>query len=363
VSVSAALSVFVMRRLYDALVSVSVRNCRDTEKVSNTSSRTLRLLSLLQTHRYWPGSELAARLEVSVRTLRRDVDRLRELGYPVEANRGVDGGYQLAAGAAMPPLVLDDEEAVALAVGLQAAAQSGVAGVAEASVRALAKVVPVMPPRLRRRVEALRTATVAVSWTGGPAVDPAVLTAVAQACRDVERLEFGYAAADGTRTERHVEPFKLVSLGRRWYLVAYDLQRHGWRSFRLDRLQTPRATGARFRPRELPADDAAAFVRAGISHAPWNHEVEALVEAPAAAVRERVGRWVHVEEVDDGRCRLRMTTDSLDWALLALGAVGAEFAVLGPPELRDRMQAWGERFARAATSSAAVRPPSVNLPG
>jgi predicted DNA-binding transcriptional regulator YafY len=263
----------------------------------------------------------------------------------------VDGGYQLAAGAALPPLVLDDEEAVALAVGLQAAAQGGVTGVAEASVRALAKVVPVMPPRLRRRVEALRTATVPPSWTAsGPAVDPAVLTAVAQACRDTERLEFGYAAADGTRTERHVEPFRLVPIGRRWYLVAYDLQRHDWRSFRLDRVDAPRATGARFRPRELPADDAAAFVRAGISHAPWSHEVEAIVEAPAAAVRERVGRWVQVEEVDDERCRLRMTTDSLDWALLALGAVGVEFVVVGPPELRDRMQAWGERFARAATA-------------
>jgi len=319
--------------------------------MSNTSSRTLRLLSLLQTHRYWPGAELAARLEVSVRTLRRDVDRLRELGYPVEANRGVDGGYQLAAGAAMPPLVLDDEEAVALAVGLQAAAQGGVAGVAEASVRALAKVVPVMPPRLRTRVEALRSATVPVSWSGGPAVDPAVLTAVAQACRDTERLEFGYAAADGTRTQRHVEPFKLVPLGRRWYLVAYDLHRHDWRSFRLDRLDGPHATGVRFRPRELPADDAAAFVRAGIEHAPWNHEVEALIEAPAATVRDRIGRWVTVEEVDDRRCRLRMTTDSLDWALLALGATGADFAVVGPAELRDEVRAWGERFARVTGPS------------
>jgi predicted DNA-binding transcriptional regulator YafY len=186
--------------------------------MANTSSRTLRLLSLLQTHRYWPGAELADRLGVSVRTLRRDVDRLRELGYPVEANRGVDGGYQLAAGAAMPPLVLDDEEAVALAVGLQAAANGGVAGVAEASVRALAKVVPVMPPRLRRRVEALRMATVPATFAdGGPAVDPGTLTAVAQACRDAERLEFGYAAADGTRTDRLAEPFRLVPLGRRWY--------------------------------------------------------------------------------------------------------------------------------------------------
>ena len=180
--------------------------------MANTSSRTLRLLSLLQTHRYWPGTQLADRLGVSVRTLRRDIDRLRELGYPVEASRGVDGGYQLAAGAALPPLVLDDEEAVALAVGLQAAAQSGVAGVAESSVRALAKVVQVMPPRLRRRVDALRTMTIPTGWEQPSAtVDPDVLTAVAQACRDTERLEFGYTAADGERTDRHVEPLRLVS--------------------------------------------------------------------------------------------------------------------------------------------------------
>jgi predicted DNA-binding transcriptional regulator YafY len=316
--------------------------------MANTSSRTLRLLSLLQTHRYWPGAELAGRLEVSVRTLRRDVDRLRELGYPVEAHRGVDGGYQLAAGAALPPLVLDDEEAVALAVGLQAAAHGGVTGVAEASVRALAKVVPVMPPRLRRRVEALRTATVPPSWTAsGPAVDPAVLTAVAQACRDTERLEFGYAAADGARTERHVEPFRLVPIGRRWYLVAYDLQRHDWRSFRLDRVDAPRATGARFRPRELPADDAAAFVRAGIEHAPRTHAVEVLIDAPAAAVRAGVGRWGDVEEVGQGRCRLLMSVESLDWPALVVGSVGAEFTVVSPPELRALVGEWGERFGRA----------------
>ena len=315
--------------------------------MANTSSRTLRLLSLLQTHRYWPGAELAGRLEVSVRTLRRDVDRLRELGYPVEANRGVDGGYQLAAGAAMPPLVLDDEEAVALAVGLQAAAQGGVAGVAEASVRALAKVIPVMPPRLRRRVEALRAATVPASFTGGPAVDPGVLTSVAQACRDTERLEFGYSAADGTRTERLVEPFRLVPLGRRWYLVAYDLHRHDWRSFRLDRLDAPRATGARFRTRELPAEDAAAYVRAGLRNLPTSYEVEVLVEAPADEIRARIGRWVTVEEAGERRCRMRMSADSLDWAALAVGALAADFTVVSPPELREHLRQWGERFARA----------------
>src|SRR5918997_4800835 len=217
-----AVSDVVMREDYDPLVSLSDLNRTTLENMANTSSRTLRLLSLLQTHRYWPGSELADRLEVSVRTLRRDVDRLRELGYPVEANRGVDGGYQLAAGAAMPPLVLDDEEAVALAVGLQAAAQGGVAGIAESSVRGLAKVVPVMPSRLRRRVEALRVATVPASWSAdGPVVDPAVLTAVAQACRDTERLEFAYTAGSGERSDRHAEPLRLVSLGRRWDLLAH----------------------------------------------------------------------------------------------------------------------------------------------
>src|ERR1700681_3404716 len=156
--------------------------------MANTSSRTLRLLSLLQNHRYWPGAELAGRLDISVRTLRRDVDRLRELGYPVDAQRGLDGGYQLAAGAALPPLLLDDEEAVALAIGLQAAAQGAVAGIEDASIRALTKLAQVMPPQLRRRVDALRSATVAAVWGGGPSVDAGVLTAVAQACRDEERV-------------------------------------------------------------------------------------------------------------------------------------------------------------------------------
>ena len=317
--------------------------------MANTSSRTLRLLSLLQTHRYWPGAQLADRLGVSVRTLRRDVDRLRELGYPVEANRGVDGGYQLAAGAAMPPLVLDDEEAVALAVGLQAAAQGGVAGVAEASVRALAKVVPVMPPRLRRRVEALRAATVPASWAdGGPTVDPEVLTAVAQVCRDAERLGFGYTAADGAHTDRLVEPFRLVPLGRRWYLVAYDLHRHDWRSFRLDRFDAPRRTGARFRPRELPAEDAAEFVRSRLQNLAWPYDVEVLVDAPAETVRARLGRWADVEEAGSGRCRLRINTDSLDWAAFAVGAVGARATVVRPPELRAHLRDWGDRLTRAA---------------
>lgn len=316
--------------------------------MANTSSRTLRLLSLLQTHRYWPGTELAARLEVSVRTLRRDIDRLRELGYPVEAQRGVEGGYQLAAGAALPPLVVDDEEAVALVVGLQSAAQGAVDGIAESSVRVLAKVVRVMPTRLRRRVEALRAMTVPAGWTGSPvSVDPGVLTTVAVACRDSERLRFGYTTAAGQHAERHVEPHRLVVLGRRWYLVGYDLVRHDWRSFRLDRLTEPRGTAAHFRPRELPATDAAAFVRAGIEKQPMPFGVEVLVNAPAATVRERIGRWSTVTEIDAAHCRIRMTADSLDWPTMALGVVDADFQVIAPPELVDRVHSWGRRFRRA----------------
>src|SRR6266704_2198497 len=261
--------------------------------MADTSARTLRLLSLLQTRRYWPGAELAGRLQVSPRTLRRDIARLRELGYPIQAQRGVDGGYQLAAGSALPPLVVDDEEAVALAVGLQVAAQGAVEGTAEASMRALAKVIQVMPARLRRRVEALSAATVPASWgsTTQAGVNPAILTTVALACRDTERLRFSYTAAGGQHTERHAEPYRLVLLGRRWYLVGYDLTRQDWRSFRLDRLTDPRGTGARFRPRELPAADAAAFVQAGIGNVTAVYQVEVLVDAPAATVRERFGRW------------------------------------------------------------------------
>jgi predicted DNA-binding transcriptional regulator YafY len=327
------------------------------KNMANTSTRMLRLLSLLQTHRFWPGAELAERLDVSERTLRRDIDRLRELGYPVQAQRGADGGYQLAAGAALPPLVVDDDEAVAVAVALQtAAAHSAVAGVAESSVRALAKITQVMPPRLRRRVEALAAMTVPATWDGGDGaatVDPAVLTAVALSCRDTERVRFTYTAASGAadpgRTDRHVEPHRLVPLGGRWYLVAYDLARHDWRTFRLDRMAgPPRATGARFRPRELPAPDAAAFVRERIGSARAVHDVEILIDAPAAAVRGKIGRWAVVEPMPDARCRVRMTADSLDWPVFALGVVGADFQVVSPPELRASVADWGRRFTAGA---------------
>jgi predicted DNA-binding transcriptional regulator YafY len=320
--------------------------------MTSPSLRMMRLLSLLQTHRYWPGAELADRLEVSLRTLRRDVDRLRELGYPVEAQRGVDGGYQLAAGASLPPLVLDDDEAVALALGLQAAAQAPVSGLADASVRALAKVAQVMPPRLRRRVEALRAATVASPFSGaGPDLDPAVLTTVAQACRDAVRLGFAYTAANGERTEREVEPLRLVPVGRRWYLVAYDLGRHDWRSFRLDRVEHPDATGVRFRPRELPAPDAAAFVRERLRKLPVTFTIEVVVEAPADGVRRTIGSWSTVEALGEDRCHVVMTADNLAWPTLGLVMLEAEFTVLRPAEMIEYLSTLAGRFSRAGVTA------------
>ena len=332
------------------------------EVMANTSSRTLRLLSLLQNHRFWPGTELAARLGVSPRTLRRDVERLRDLGYPVQAHPGVDGGYQLAAGAALPPLVVDDEEAVALAVGLRLAAQgSGPGTIAEAAARALAKVSQVMPPRLRRRVEAVAAVTESATWGADIAVPPDVLAAAAIACRDAERIRFSYTAASGDQTQRHAEPHRLVILDRRWYLVAYDLDRQDWRTFRLDRITGApetagyiKATGARFRPREIPGGDAAGFVRRTIATSVSRSDVEVAFAAPAAVIRQRIGRWAAIEETGPDRCLARMTPpDNSDWAVIALGMAAAEFRVIGPAEVADRVREWGERFARA--TSVAVR--------
>lgn len=318
----------------------------------SSATRMLQLLSLLQTHRYWPGHELAGRLEVSDRTLRRDVDRLRDLGYPVHAARGSAGGYQLQAGAAMPPLLLDDEEAVAIVIGLQAAAGGMVEGIEEVSVRAMSKVVQVMPPRLRRRVDALAEYAVPAVWSSnGPTVDSAVLAALAQACRDDERVSFGYRTRDGDDMSRSVEPHRLVSVGRRWYLVGWDLTRHDWRSFRLDRMTEVAATGARFRQRELPGGDAAEFVKGGLRNQPQRHQVSVRVHTGADAVRARVRSWGEVEELGEGGCRLTMQVDDLAWTMVVLAGLEAPFDIEGPAELVDRTAAVGELFSRAAPSS------------
>jgi predicted DNA-binding transcriptional regulator YafY len=278
--------------------------------------------------------------------LRRDVDRLRELGYPVDASRGLAGGYQLRAGAALPPLVLDDDEAVAIAVGLRTAAGGAVAGIEETSVRALTKVVQVMPPRLRRRVDALGSFTETL-LSSRDTVDADALVVIAQACRDDERLGFDYVTRDGDPSKRRVEPHRMVSLGRRWYLVAYDLDRHDWRSFRVDRLQQPRTTGVRFRQRELPAPDAVTYVRRSLRAAPQRWSVVVDVEAAAEPVASRFGRWAEVVERAGRGCTLRMQVDTLDWVAMLLGSLDAEFTVREPAELEAHLRSIGERFLRS----------------
>ena len=306
----------------------------------------LRLLSLLQTHRYWPGSELADRLEVSPRTLRRDVDRLRELGYPVDAARGVAGGYQLQAGAAVPPLLLDDEEAVAIAVGLRSAAAGAVAGFEETSVRALAKVIQLLPPRLRRRIDALQAVTSPGVFGDGPTLDATALTTIAMACRGEERLRFAYTAREREASDRHVEPHRLVSLGRRWYLIAWDLDRGDWRSFRVDRLARPAPTGARFRPREIPGGDPVAWLRGRLAGIPTRHDVSVRLAADAGRIQAFVGHWGTVEPLGDGECRLRMSVDDLNWPVMVLGSAGVAFTVESPAELTAAVRRTGEALLR-----------------
>jgi predicted DNA-binding transcriptional regulator YafY len=318
--------------------------------MANTSARMLRLLSLLQTHRYWPGAELADRLEVSPRTLRRDVDRLRELGYPVDAARGVAGGYQLQAGAAVPPLLLDDEEAVAIAVGLRTAAAGGVAGFEETSVRALAKVIQLLPPRLRRRIDALQAVTSPGVWGGGPTLDAGALTTIAMAIRGEERLRFEYQPREGDASHRYVEPHRLVSLGRRWYMIAWDLDRGDWRSFRVDRMSSPALTGARFRPREIPGGDPVEWLRSRLATIPLKYDVSVRVDATAETVKSFVGQWATVEPLDERSCRFRMSVDDLSWPVMILGSLSVPFTIESPAELVTAVRTAGEALLRGAAA-------------
>ena len=305
--------------------------------MTETSSRLLTLLSLLQGRRDWPGSELAERLEVSRRTIRRDIERLRALGYPVESLTGPAGGYRLRAGTAMPPLLLDDEEAIAIAVGLRTAARASVTGIEETSVRALVKLEQVLPAHLRRRVRALQSATMTLP-AGGPTVDPQCLTVIAAACRDSERVRFAYRGRDGVDSRREVEPHSLVNLGRRWYLVAWDRGRRDWRTFRVDRLAKPASTGVRFAQREPPAKDAAAYVAQSLSAAPYRYDARVTLHASAQAIRERVpSRWGTIEPIDDRTCEYRTGDDDLEWLALRVAMLGVDFDVHEPPELVEHV--------------------------
>jgi len=314
-----------------------------------TSARLLRLLSLLQTPREWSGTELAQRLDVSTRTVRNDVERLRTLGYPVHASRGAIGGYRLEAGANLPPLLLDDEEAVAVAVGLRSGASGSVAGIEESSLRALSKLEQVLPSRLRHRLAALTNYTVAVPATGGPRVAADTLTALVAACRDRERLRFDYRSHDGTDSRRDVEPYRLVNWGRRWYLVAWDTQRADWRTYRVDRITPKIPTGPRFTPRELPAEDIAEYVSRRVGAATWRYRAEVLVHAPAAEVAERLPVFAGtVTAVDEHSCRVSTGSDNATMLASWIGMLGCDFTVLDSPELAAELRTLAQRYLRAA---------------
>jgi len=317
--------------------------------MAETSARLLRLLDLLQQRPDWTGRELALELDVTTRTVRKDVTRLRDLGYPVDANLGASGGYRLGAGAHLPPLLLDDEEAVAIAIGLRTAAYAGIVGIEETSLRALTKLEQMLPDRLRRQVGALQHAVEPLRWgSQNTLVEPESLAVLSRACRDHEQVRFDYADKDGVETRRLVEPHKLVLVGHRWYLPAWDTRRDDWRTFRVDRISKPRLAGLRVRPRELPAADAATYVSQSIGAGERRIETSVLLHAPfaeaRAAVPERVGP---LTEVGPHTTRLEVEVDDLEWLALRLGMTDLEFTVERPDELRQVVARVGARMVAA----------------
>ncbi|WP_430331394.1 helix-turn-helix transcriptional regulator [Rhodococcus sp. ACT016] len=313
-----------------------------------TSARLLRLLSLLQTRRDWSGVELAERLDITPRTVRRDVDKLRGLGYPVDATVGVGGGYRLGAGAEMPPLLLDDDEVLAVALGLQSGATGSVVGIGESSVRALTKLRQVMPSRLRHRLEALQV-DVVQREPAPSAVDAAVLAAIASVCHNHERLRFDYRTHDGSESRREVEPYRLVRSGWRWYLVAWDTMRDDWRSFRVDRMEPKIPTGPRFPPRDLPPGGAAEFVARGVNRAVTQVRARVLLHAPIDDIAPMVdAAWGTLEHGPDDQCVVALGGDSLRSIARWLSAFDVDFTVLDPPGLRDECRQAAQRHAAMA---------------
>lgn len=310
----------------------------------NPTGRALQLLTLLQTHRQWGAAALAGRLEVTERTVRRDIDRLRDLGYPIDATRGRHGGYRLTAGARVPPLVFNDDEAVAVAVGLRAAAGAAISGMEDTSLQALAKVEQVLPHRLRRRVSALNASVMALRRAppDDEIVDPDALSVLASACRDHEAVRFHYGDRDGTESRRLVEPHQLVTAGHRWYLVAWDCHRNDWRTFRLDRLRDAKRAGRPFAPHDIPGGDGAAYLAASLSS--LHHELDALVVvlAPYEHVAA-TSRWFDHTAIDtsDDSCTIRIRADTLDSLVMAIVrlALVAGVHVLEPDAVATEVEA------------------------
>ncbi|CAJ1508489.1 helix-turn-helix transcriptional regulator [[Mycobacterium] burgundiense] len=314
--------------------------------MAETTGRVLRLLGLLQARRVWTGRELAQRLGVTGRSVRRDIERLRDLGYPVHASPGQGGGYQLGAGAALPPLLLDGEEAVAMAVCLRLAAGSGVTGVGESALRALSKLDQVLPARLRSQVAAVHGATVTLTaGTDGP-VDPVSLMTLARACRDHEHVGLQYLSAAGARTDRRLEPYQLVTTGRRWYLLAYDRDRADWRSLRLDRMNAVTAQGTTFAPREAP--DAAAFVSRALSSSSYRYVARVRYHCSYEVVAQHFSpSAVTIEDAGPDSCVVSTGGDDPQRLVLWLALVGHDFDILGPPEVIAAARTVSQRLARA----------------
>ncbi|MET7426296.1 WYL domain-containing protein [Dactylosporangium sp. NPDC005555] len=311
-----------------------------------TSARLLRLLSLLSSRRDWSGADLASRLAVTSRTVRNDIERLRSLGYHIGSTTGPAGGYRLGAGTATPPLLLDDEEAVAVAVGLRAAAAGSVTGLEDPALRALIKLEQTLPPRLRRRVDALRSATVSAAG-GGPTVEASLLTALAAAARDHERITFDYKDR-----RRRAEPHRLVYTGRRWYLLAWDVDRDDWRTFRADLVELRGPTGPRFPPREPPGGDAVAYVLRGVASAAWRVPARIRLHAPIAEVSARLASVAGLlTPVTGTSCDLETGADSLMDLAGFLGATGFRFTVLDPPQLRDLLRDLAARYQAASAGA------------
>ncbi len=317
-----------------------------TEKMLKTSARLLQLLSLLQARRAWSGPELARELGITTRTVRNDVERLRDLGYPVHASPGAEGGYRLRPGTELPPLLLEKDEALAVAVGLRIAAAGTIGGMEEISLRALSKLEQVMPASVRRRVKTVQQAVVVLSRPA-PAIDAEMLSTIAAACRDNDRLRFDYLSHDGAKSVRTTEPYRVVH-DRRWYLVAWDLERSAFRTFRVDRMKLRLPVGPRFTPRDPPGGDLIGHVSRGLQRATWAVRARVKVHLPAAELSKRVPVAVEVEALDDDTCIASVGSESPQMLALYLGMLDADFEVIDAPEVRRQLRGLGERYLLAA---------------
>jgi predicted DNA-binding transcriptional regulator YafY len=317
-----------------------------------TSARLLQLLSLLQVRREWTGPALATRMGVTERTVRRDIDKLRNLGYPIHASPGIAGGYQLGAGAQLPPLLLDDNEALAVALGLNSVAAGPVAGIGEASVRALAKLEQVLPSRLRPKFAMLKAAVTTLP-SNAASVDPQQLTVVSAAIADKRQLSFDYVKADGDAGRRLVEPYRLVDTGRRWYLVAWDVDREDWRTFRADRIATLPAERKKYVPRPLPAEDLADYVQRSVTRSPYRYDVVVRLHAPIGEVAAVVGPQLASLSDDGGKATLlRAGWDSLAQPAAHLAALEMDFEIISPEEFKEYARTLAGRLEKAAGNRA-----------